>query len=121
MSRTLRIAVVGFPNVGKSTLVNRLAGGREAVVHPEAGVTRDRKELECEWNGLLFKLIDTGGVDLEASDSLSRAVQNQARAAITDADAVALVLDARAGLRQGDAEVAEILRRSDVPVIVVAN
>ena len=121
MTRVPRIAVVGFPNVGKSTLVNRLAGGREAVVHAEAGVTRDRKELECDWNGREFKLIDTGGVDLEAGDRLSRAVQQQARAAIADADVVALVLDTRAGLRQGDAEVAEILRRTEVPVIVVAN
>jgi GTPase len=119
--REPRVAVVGFPNVGKSTLVNRLAGGREAVVHPEAGVTRDRKELECEWNGREFRLIDTGGVDLEAGDRLSRAVQDQARMAIADADVVALVIDARAGLRQGDAEVAEILRRTDVPVVVVAN
>ena len=119
--RLPRIAVVGFPNVGKSTLINRLVGGREAVVHAEAGVTRDRKAFECEWNGIRFELIDTGGVDLEASDSLSRAVQAQARAAIADADAVAIVLDARAGLRQGDAEVAEILRRATLPVVVVAN
>ena len=121
MSRTPRVAVVGFPNVGKSTLVNRLAGGREAVVHPEAGVTRDRKELECEWNGRAFILIDTGGLDFEAQDQISRAIQEQARAAIADADVVALVLDAKAGLRQGDAEVAEILRRANVPVVVVAN
>ena len=119
--RLARIAVVGFPNVGKSTLINRLVGGREAVVHREAGVTRDRKMLECEWNGIRFELVDTGGVDLEATDSLSREVQGQARAAIADADAVAIVLDARAGLRQGDAEVAEILRRADLPVVVVAN
>ena len=121
MSRTPRIAVVGFPNVGKSTLVNRLSGGREAVVHEEAGVTRDRKELPCEWNGREFILIDTGGLDFEAGDQISRAIQEQARAAIADADVVALVLDAKAGLRQGDSEVAEILRRSDVPVVVVAN
>jgi len=107
--------------VGKSTLVNRLSGGREAVVHSEAGVTRDRKELPCEWNGREFILIDTGGLDFEAGDQISRAIQEQARAAIADADVVALVLDAKAGLRQGDAEVAEILRRSDVPVVVVAN
>ena len=119
--RLPRIAVVGFPNVGKSTLINRLVGGREAVVHAESGVTRDRKAFECEWNGIRFELIDTGGVDLEASDSLSRAVQAQARAAIADADAVAIVLDSRAGLRQGDAEVAEILRRANLPVVVVAN
>jgi GTPase len=121
MARRPRIAVVGFPNVGKSTLVNRLAGGREAVVHKQAGVTRDRKVIPCEWNGVGFDLIDTGGVDLAAEDSLSRAVQDQARAAIADADAIALVIDTRAGLRAGDAEVADILRRSDVPVVVVAN
>src|SRR5947207_10447854 len=116
-----QIAVVGFPNVGKSTLVNRLAGGREAVVHREAGVTRDRKAIGAEWNGVRFRLVDTGGVDLAAEDSLARAVQAQARTAIADADAVVLVLDARAGLREGDAEVADILRRSSLPVIVVAN
>jgi GTP-binding protein len=116
-----RIAIVGFPNVGKSTLANRLAGGREAVVHREAGVTRDRKALACEWNGVGFQLIDTGGVDLAADDSLARAVQRQAREAIAEADVVVLVVDARAGLRQGDAEVAEILRRGAAPVVVVAN
>jgi GTPase len=119
--RVPQIAVVGFPNVGKSTLVNRLAGGREAVVHREAGVTRDRKAVEAEWNGVSFLLIDTGGVDLEAEDSLSRAVQRQAREAIADADAAVLVVDTRAGLRQGDVEIAQILRRSDLPVAVVAN
>ena len=116
-----QIAVVGFPNVGKSTLANRLVGGREAVVHRDAGVTRDRKELDCEWNGRRFRLVDTGGVDLAAGDSLSVAVQRQAQEAIADSAVVALVVDARAGLRQGDAEVAEILRRGDVPVVVVAN
>src|SRR5918992_4568553 len=121
MARLPRIAVVGFPNVGKSTLVNRLAGGREAVVHSEPGVTRDRKVLEAEWNGVRFELVDTGGVDLAAEDSISRAVQEQAREAIAESHAVALVLDARAGLREGDAEVADILRRSDKATIVVAN
>ncbi len=119
--RRPEIAVVGFPNVGKSTLVNRLAGGREAVVHAEAGVTRDRKAVACEWNGVEFRLVDTGGVDLAAEDSLARAVQSQARTAIQEADAIVLVLDARAGLRQGDAEVADILRRAEVPVVVAAN
>jgi GTP-binding protein len=113
--------VVGFPNVGKSTLVNRLAGGREAVVHAEAGVTRDRKAIETEWNGVRFELVDTGGADLGADDSLSVAVRDQARAAIGDADAVLLVVDARAGLRAGDAELAALLRGAGVPVIVVAN
>ncbi len=116
-----KVAVVGFPNVGKSTLVNRLAGGREAVVHPEAGVTRDRKELECEWNRVRFDLVDTGGVDLAAGDSLSAAVQAQAREAIGEADVIVFVVDGRAGLRAGDAELAEPLRRSETEVVVVVN
>ena len=121
MARLPQIAIVGFPNVGKSTLANRLAGGREAVVAPEAGVTRDRKALDAEWNGIRFQLVDTGGVDLEADDSLSRAVQRQAREAISAADAVMLVIDARAGVRAGDAELAATLRGGAVPVLVVAN
>ena len=116
-----QVAVVGFPNVGKSTLVNRLAGGREAVVHAEAGVTRDRKAIETEWNGVRFELVDTGGADLAAGDSLSVAVTDQARAAIASADAVVLVVDARAALRAGDAELAALLRGAGAPVIVVAN
>jgi len=115
------VAVVGFPNAGKSTLVNRLAGGREAVTDAEPGVTRDRRALECEWNGLTFDLIDTGGVDLADSDELARAVQAQARAAIDDAEVILLVVDARGGLGPGDAELADLLRRSDRPVLVAAN
>ena len=115
------VAVVGFPNAGKSTLVNRLSGGREAVTDAEPGVTRDRRALECEWNGLSFDLIDTGGVDLADSDELARAVQAQARAAIDDAEVILLVVDARSGLGPGDAELATLLRRSDRPVVVAAN
>lgn len=117
----MKLAVVGYPNAGKSTLVNRLAGGREAVVHSEAGVTRDRKEIETDWNGVPITLIDTGGVDMAAEDSLSRAVQHQAREAIADADAILHVVDARAGLGPGDAEVAALLRAAPQPVILVAN
>jgi GTPase len=120
-SRLPQIAVVGFPNAGKSTLVNRLVGGREAVVHSEPGVTRDRKVLETEWNGVRFELVDTGGVDLAAADHLSRAVQAQAREAIADGDAILFVVDARSGLGPGDAELAKILRGASQPVIVVAN
>ena len=116
-----QVAIVGFPNVGKSTLVNRLAGGREAVVHPEPGVTRDRKGIECEWNGVRFQLVDTGGVDMAAGDSLSVAVREQAGEAMASAAAVVLVVDARAGLRAGDAELAALLRRAEVPVLVAAN
>jgi GTP-binding protein len=117
----VKVAVVGYPNAGKSTLVNRLVGGREAVTHSEPGVTRDRKELECEWNGRRFTLIDTGGVDFAAEDSISRAVQRQAREAIADADVIAHVIDAKAGLGPGDAEVAALLRAAPQPVVVVAN
>src|SRR5882757_6362619 len=85
------VAVVGFPNAGKSTLINRLAGGREAVTDSEPGVTRDRRALECEWNGLSFDLIDTGGMDLADSDELARSVQSQAQAAIDDADVILVV------------------------------
>ncbi|HEX3295099.1 MAG TPA: ribosome biogenesis GTPase Der [Solirubrobacterales bacterium] len=121
LRRRPAVAVVGFPNAGKSTLVNRLAGGREAVTDAQPGVTRDRRALECEWNGLTFDLIDTGGVDLADSDELARAVQAQARAAIEDAEVILLVVDARTGLGPGDADLADLLRRSGRPVIVAAN
>ena len=116
-----KVAIVGYPNVGKSTLVNRLSGTRETVVHEEAGVTRDRKEVEADWNGRRFVLVDTGGVDLAERDSLARAVQLQARQALGEADVVVLVVDARTGMRPGDAELAAELRRADVPVVVAAN
>jgi GTP-binding protein len=116
-----KVAVVGYPNVGKSTLVNRLTRTREAVVHEQPGVTRDRKEIETEWNGREFVLVDTGGVDLEETDDLARAVQEQARYALSEAAVAVLVVDARAGLRPGDAELATELRRSPVPVVVAAN
>jgi GTPase len=117
----VKVAVVGFPNAGKSTLINRLAGGREAVTDPEPGVTRDRRGLDCEWNGVRFELIDTGGVDLADADELARAVQGQARQAIAEADLVLLVVDARAGLGPGEAELGDLLRRSGKPAIVAAN
>ena len=116
-----KVAVVGYPNVGKSTLVNRLTQTREAVVHEQSGVTRDRKEIETEWNGRSFLLVDTGGVDLEETDNLARAVQEQARNAIGESDVAVLVVDARAGLRPGDAELARELQRAPIPVIVAAN
>jgi GTPase len=117
----MKVAVVGYPNVGKSSLVNRLTESREAVVHERPGVTRDRKELSTDWNGRSFTLIDTGGVDLEDRDDLARQIQAQARAAVADADVAVLVVDAKAGLRPGDAEMAELLRRGSVPVVVAAN
>ena len=121
MRASPKVAVVGYPNVGKSTLVNRLSGTREAVVHEQAGVTRDRKEIEADWNGRSFTLVDTGGVDLEAGGDLAEAVRRQARAAVAEADLALLVVDARAGLRPGDAELARELRGGPVPVVVAAN
>ena len=117
----MKIAILGYPNVGKSSLVNRLTESREAVVHERPGVTRDRKELQTDWNGRALTLVDTGGVDLEERDDLSRQIQGQARAALGDADLAVLVVDARAGLRPGDVDMAELLRRATVPVIVAAN
>jgi len=116
-----KVAVVGYPNVGKSSLINRLTGTREAVVHERPGITRDRKELECEWNGRRFTLIDTGGVDFEDEDPLAGSIRDQARAGLADARVAVLVVDARAGVRPGDEELADLLRRSAVPSIVAAN
>jgi GTPase len=117
----VKVAVVGYPNVGKSSLVNRLTQSREAVVHERPGVTRDRKELATDWNGRHFTLIDTGGVDLDDEDPLAVSIQDQARAALADAEVALLVVDARAGLRPGDQEIADILRRAAKPVVVAAN
>ncbi|MGH2867952.1 MAG: ribosome biogenesis GTPase Der [Solirubrobacteraceae bacterium] len=117
----MKVAIVGYPNVGKSSLVNRLTESREAVVHERPGVTRDRKELRTDWNGRTLTLIDTGGVDLEDRDELAGQIQAQARAALADADVVVLVVDAKAGLRPGDEELADLLRRSPLPVLVAAN
>jgi GTPase len=115
------VAVLGYPNVGKSTLVNRLSGTREAVVHEQAGVTRDRKEIDADWNGVGFTLVDTGGVDFAGEHEMAEEIQRQALVALQEADLAVLVVDARAGLRPGDAELARELRGGRVPVIVAAN
>jgi GTP-binding protein len=117
----MKVAIVGYPNVGKSSLINRLTGTREAVVHERPGITRDRKELDCEWNGRQFKLIDTGGMDFEDEDPLAGSIRDQARAGLADAQVAVLVVDARAGVRPGDEEMADLLRRSPLPTIVAAN
>ncbi len=115
------VAVVGFPNAGKSTLINRLTGSRRTVVDEAPGVTRDRNEVVCEWAGEAFLLVDTGGVDAGDETPMQAAVADQARQAVAEADVVLLVIDARAGLAAGDEEIANILRRSGRPVVVVAN
>src|SRR5205814_8869149 len=115
------VAIVGFPNVGKSTLVNRLTGTRAAVVHEQPGVTRDRKELICEWRDRRFRLIDTGGVDIADVTPITRSIAEQAREAVAEADVVLFVVDAQIGITPGDEEVAQILRESHKPVLVIAN
>ena len=115
------VAVVGFPNVGKSTLVNRLSATREAVVFETPGVTRDRKEVVCEWSGRRFILVDTGGVDVADPSPLTRDIAEQAQRAVQEADLVLFVVDTRIGVTPGDQEIAEILRRARKPVVVVAN
>jgi GTP-binding protein len=114
------VAVVGRPNVGKSTLVNRIAGRQLAIVEARPGVTRDRLEVECEWNGRSFLVVDTGGV-VERGDSLDAKVTEQALRALGDSDVVLLVLDTTTGVTGEDAIVAQMVRRNARPVIVVAN
>jgi GTP-binding protein len=115
------VAVVGFPNVGKSTLVNRLSESRAAVVHETPGVTRDRKEVMADWNGKRFRLIDTGGVDIADQTPITRSIVEQAHTAIAEADLILFVVDARAGITPGDEELAAILRRAHKPVLLLAN
>src|SRR5262249_44900559 len=115
------VAIVGFPNVGKSTLVNRLTESRAAVVHETPGVTRDRKELVADWNGKRVLLVDTGGVGIAATDRITRSIAEQAKAAVEEADLVLFLTDARAGITPGDEELAQILRAARKPVIVIAN
>jgi GTPase len=117
------VAVVGRPNVGKSTLVNRILGSRQAVVEDTPGVTRDRVAYDALWNGRAFTLVDTGGWEpsVEGEQSLTARVAAQARVAVDAADAVLFVVDATVGVTDADAAVASVLRRSGKPVVVAAN
>lgn len=114
------LAIVGRPNVGKSTLVNRLIGRREAVVEDVPGVTRDRVTYDAEWNGKRFHVMDTGGWDRKAT-GLAGSIATQAERAVADADAVAFVVDATVGPTSADESVVEVLRRSGKPVLLIAN
>ena len=114
------LAVVGRPNVGKSALVNRILGRREAVVQDEPGITRDRVSYKAEWNGRPFTLVDTGGWEIGA-EGLNLSVAEQAEIAVDLADAVLFVVDAIVGATQSDEEVVRMLRASGKPVILVAN
>jgi len=115
------VAIVGRPNVGKSTLFNRLAGMRKAIVEDIPGVTRDRIYEKSEWEGREFIIIDTGGFVTGNDEGLSAEVQKQAELAIEEADVIVMVVDAREGLVQEDEAIAEILRKSRKPVILAAN
>jgi GTP-binding protein len=115
------VAVVGRPNVGKSTLFNRILGSRTAIVEDRARTTRDRLYGDGEWNGRRFVIVDTGGLEIEPGDPIEARVQEQARLAIAEADVIVFVVDAAAGLTPADAEAAELLRRALAPVIVAVN
>jgi GTP-binding protein len=121
------VAIVGRPNVGKSTLFNRLVGERRAIVEDEPGTTRDRVYGSADWGGIEFTVVDTGGLQDEQEISTSsvaeiaRHTREQAKSAIDEADVIVFLVDSKAGLTSGDQEVAELLRRTDKPTILVAN
>ena len=121
MTRVPTFAVVGVPNAGKSTLINRLSGTRTAVVHETPGVTRDRKVIETDWAGHAVKLIDTGGFDTSDQTVLGGDIRSQVRAALAEADGALFVVDGRAGPLPGDHEIADVLRRAKIPTLLVAN
>src|SRR6266436_1581002 len=121
MSGAPTVAIVGRPNVGKSTLFNRLIGGRDAIVDARPGVTRDRHFGAAEWNGRRFWLVDTGGMVPGAHDQLNRAIRAQVEAAVAASDVVLFLVDVEAGLHPADLEIAQYLRAARRPVILVAN
>jgi len=120
VSRPL-VALVGRPNVGKSTLFNRIAGRRVAIVEDVPGVTRDRNYADVEWDGRAFSVVDTGGFEPESRDAMMQLVRRQAQLAVDEAAAVVLVVDGREGLTNVDQAVAELLRRSGKPLFVAVN
>lgn len=115
------VAIVGRPNVGKSTLFNRIIGQRDAIVHDTPGVTRDRHYAEAEWAGKVFSLVDTGGYVPESEDVLEAAIREQAEVAIREADAVLFVVDGETGPMPTDLEIAAVLRKAGKKVILVVN
>ena len=116
------VAVVGRPNVGKSTLVNRIAVSRDAIVHESRGVTRDRSYHDADWNGRDFALIDTGGIEsAKSKDVFAPRIREQALLACEEADVIVFVVDGSTGVTDEDEEVARVLRRQDKPVFLVVN
>ncbi len=121
MSRRATVAIVGRPNVGKATLVNRILGRREAVVHDLPGVTRDRHYGATEWNGTAFWVVDTGGLLPRASEGMDALVRESALVALDEADALVVVVDARTGVTDLDAELADLVRRRARPALLAVN
>jgi len=115
------VAIVGRPNVGKSTLFNRIVGGRPAIVEDRARTTRDRLYGDTEWNGRRFMIVDTGGLEVDPRDPIEAGVQDQARIAIAEADLIVFVVEAITGLTPADEEAAQLLRRAKAPVFVAVN
>jgi GTP-binding protein len=115
------VAIVGRPNVGKSTLFNRFVGGRQAIVEDRARTTRDRMYGDADWNGRRFVVVDTGGLEVDPADPIELKVQEQARLAIVEADVILFLVDAVVGMTPADEEAAELLRRATKPVVVAAN
>lgn len=115
------VAIVGRPNVGKSTLFNRLLGEKRALVYDRPGVTRDRNYAECDWLGTKFVLVDTGGLDPGADDALFSKRSAQSEAAIAEADVALLLLDAQTGLTPLDRAAADVIRATGKPVVVAVN
>ena len=115
------VAIVGRPNVGKSTMVNRLAENNEAIVHEMRGVTRDRSYHEADWNGRSFTLIDTGGIEMGSDYAFQSSITSQALAATEEADVIVFLVDGKTGINADDEEVARILRRSKKPVLLAVN
>jgi GTP-binding protein len=115
------VAIVGRPNVGKSTLFNRIVGSRAAIVEDRARTTRDRLYADAEWNGRRFVVVDTGGLEIDPDDLIEAAVQEQARLAIREADLIVFVVDAVTGLTPADEEAADLLRMAAAPVLVAVN
>src|SRR5260370_20416621 len=115
------VALVGRPNVGKSTLFNRLVGRPQAIVEDEPGTTRDRNYAEAIWNDKLFLVVDTGGIDFSADQDLGRAIRRQAEMAIEEADVIVMMVDAREGLTAMDQDLAQQLRQARRPVVLAAN
>lgn len=114
-------AIVGRPNVGKSTLINRLTSTRQAIVDETAGVTRDRNYVEAEWGGREFILVDTGGMEPGGEEPMIRAIKDQALAAVDEADLILFVVDGKSGPTAADEEVADVLRKSSKPLLLVVN